>query len=90
MFVHCLNVKQFYLTLSGATTLGQSGPWTDDNEGVLNILQSPRTGASQLDGLMSNPSHTLETESYPSAKMQLVYSTTTPDWASNTIVRPNK
>ena len=28
-------------TLSGATTLGQSGPGSDDNEAVLHIPQTP-------------------------------------------------
>ena len=35
-----LNAKQFYLTLSGGTTSGQSVPGSDGNEGVLSILQS--------------------------------------------------
>ena len=34
-------VKQFYLTLSGATPPGQSGPGKDGNEGVLHIPQNP-------------------------------------------------
>ena len=40
-------------TLSGATTLGQSGPGTNDNEGVLHIPQSSSFGASPWDCLMS-------------------------------------
>ena len=41
-------------TLSGATTLGQSGPVSDGNEGVLHITQSSSiTGASPSDCLMS-------------------------------------
>ena len=48
-------------TLSGATTLGQSGPESNGNEGVLCIPQSSSiTGASQLDVLMSDPEHSLE------------------------------
>ena len=47
-------------TLSGATTLGQSGPGSDGNEGVLRILQSSCiTGNSPLDGLLSYPGHSL-------------------------------
>ena len=52
-------------TLSGAITLGQSGPGSDGKEGVYCIA-----GASPLDCLVSYPGHSLG-ESYPSA----VYST---------------
>ena len=40
--------------LSGATTLGQSGPRSDDNEGVLCI-----PGTSPSDCLVSCPGHSL-------------------------------
>ena len=61
-------------TLSGATNPGQSGHESDGNEGVLNIPHnSSITEASPLDCLMSYLGHSLE-ESYPSTKMQLVYS----------------
>ena len=40
-------------------TPGQSGPESNDNEGVLYIPQSSRTGASPSDGLMSYPRHLL-------------------------------
>ena len=43
-------------TLSGATTPGESGPGSYGNEGV---LPSSRTGASQSDGLVSYPGHSL-------------------------------
>ena len=44
--------------LSGATTLGQSGPGSDGNEEVLNILQtSSITGTLPSDCLMSYPGH---------------------------------
>ena len=47
-------------TLLGATTLGQSGLGSDDNEEVLHILQSSSiTGASPSDYLMSYPGHLL-------------------------------
>ena len=40
-------------TVSGATTLGQSGPESNGNEEVLPIPQISKTGASQADCLMS-------------------------------------
>ena len=47
-------------TLSGATTLGQSGPGSDGNEGVLCIPQSSSiTGTSPSDCLVSYPGHLL-------------------------------
>ena len=65
-------------TLSGATTLGQSGPGSNDNEGVLCILQSSSiTGVSQSDCLMSG--HLLR-GSYLSAEMLAVYSTAPTNW----------
>ena len=46
-------------TLSGAAPLGQSGPGSDGNEGVLRIPQSSTsiTGASVSDRLVSYPGH---------------------------------
>ena len=45
-------------TLSGATTLGQCGPGSDGNKGVLNIPQnSSITGASPSDCLVSYLEH---------------------------------
>ena len=56
-------------TLSSATTLGQSEPGSDGNEGVLCIPQSSSiTEASPSDCLVSYPGHLLG-ESYPSAEM---------------------
>ena len=47
-------------TLSGATTLGQSGPGSDGNEGVIHISQSSSiTGASPPDYLVSYSGHSL-------------------------------
>ena len=40
-------------TLSGTTSLGQSGPGSNDNEGVIHIPPSSKTGESPLDCLMS-------------------------------------
>ena len=52
--------------------LGQSGPGSDGNKGVLCIPQSSSiTGVSPLDSLVS----------YPSTEMQLVYSAALADWA---------
>ena len=53
-------------TISCATTPGLGEPGSNGNEGVLYIPESSRTGASQSDGLMSYPGHSLR-ESYPSA-----------------------
>ena len=45
---------------SGATTLGQSGPGSNNNEGALHISQSSSiTGASPSDRLVSYPVHLL-------------------------------
>ena len=70
-------------TLSGATILGQSGPGSDGNEGVIRISQSSSiTGTAPSDCLVSFPGHSLW-GSYPSAEMQSVYSTTPADWATS-------
>ena len=61
-------------TLSGTTTLGQSGPGSDGNERVLRI--SPKLQHySNLTIRLSYPGHSLG-GSYPSAEKQLMYSTT--------------
>ena len=53
-------------TLSGATTLGQSGPGSNGNEGVLRISQSSSiTGTSPSDCLVSYTRHLLGVESLP-------------------------
>ena len=59
-------------TLSGATTLGQSGPGSDGNKGVLHIPQISITEVSPSDYFVSYLGHSLG-ESYPSAEMQSVY-----------------
>ena len=67
--------------LSGAITLGMSGPGRDGNEVVFHITQSSSiTVASLSDCLMSYPGH-LSGKSYPSAGIQSVYSTAPVDWA---------
>ena len=48
------------MTLSGATTSEQCGPWSDGNEEVLRIPQSSSiTGTSPSDCLVSYPGHSL-------------------------------
>ena len=55
-------------TLSEATTLGQSGPGSNDNEGVLHIPQSSsNTGTSPSNCSVSYPGHLRG--SYHSAKV---------------------
>ena len=62
-------------TLSGATTLGLSGPGRDVNEGVLRIPQSSSiTGTSPSVYLVLYPGFLLG-RSYPSAEIQSAYST---------------
>ena len=46
-------------TQSGATTPGQSGPGSNDNEGVLNIPQISKARVLWSDGLMLYPRHLL-------------------------------
>ena len=61
-----------------ATTPGQSGPGTDGNQRVLILPQSSTiTGTSPSNCLVSYPGHwlLLGGGSYPSAEVQLVYST---------------
>ena len=70
-------------TLSGVTTLGQSEPGSDGNEGMLHIPQnSSITETSPWDCLASYPGHSLE-GSYPSAEVQSVYSTAPANWAKS-------
>ena len=67
--------------LTGTTTLGQRRPRSNDNEGVLHIPKSSRTGISLSDGLMSYPGHLLGGErSYHSAHMQSECSAAPVDW----------
>ena len=57
-------------TLSGVTTPSQREPGSNDNEEVLYILKSSSiTGTSPSDGTLVGGG------AYPSAEMQLVYST---------------
>ena len=75
------SIRPIDRTLSGATTLDQSGLGSDDNEEVLRIPQSSSlTEASPSDCLVSYPRHLLG-ESYSSAEIQSVYSAAPTDWA---------
>ena len=68
--------------------MGQSGPGSDGNEGVLHIPQSSSiAGSLPSDFLVSYPGHSLE-GSYPSAEKQSVYSTAPADWAILTLKAP--
>ena len=69
------------MTLSGATTLGQSGPGSNGNEVVYCIPHSSSIiEASPSDCLVSYLRRSLE-KSYSSAEMQSVYSAALADWA---------
>ena len=58
--VHFSSVEPIERTLSGATTLGQSGPGSDDNKRVLRIPQSSSiTRAILSDCLVSYPGYLL-------------------------------
>ena len=70
-------------TLSGATIPDQSGPGSNDNEGVLHIPQSSSiSGASPSNCLVSYPGHLLE-EFHSSAEMQSMYSAASAALASS-------
>ena len=45
-------------TLTGTTALGQSGPGSNDNKGVLYIPQSSRAGALPLDAVLCHAQDT--------------------------------
>ena len=68
-------------TLLGATTPGQSGPWSNAIEEVLHIPQHSSAEASLSDGLVSLTGHSLG-KSNSSAEMQSAYSTSPVKWAT--------
>ena len=71
------------MTLSGATTPGQSGARSYGNVGVLSIPQSSSiTGTSSSDYLVLYPGLLYGGGSYPSAEKLSVYSTAPADWAN--------
>ena len=67
-------------TLSGATPPSQSVPENNGNKGVFHIPQISKSRVSSSDGLILYLRHWLR-RSYPSAEMQLVYSTAPANWA---------
>ena len=69
-------------TLSGATSLGQSGPESDGSEEVLcNSQSSSITRALPSDCFVPYPGNSLFVGGgYPFAEMQSVYSTAPSDW----------
>ena len=73
------------MTLSGATTPGQSGLGSDGNEGVFRFPQrSSITRNLASDCLVSNAGHSLGLgggASYISAEKQSMYSIALADWA---------
>ena len=79
-------------TLLGTATLGQSGPWSNGNEGVLPIPQSPQTGALPSDSFLSYTGHLLVWEEgfYLLAEMPLAYSTAPAVWAEMLIRKVHK
>ena len=53
----------------GTTIPGQSGPGSNDNEGVIHISQSSRIEASPSDAVLYYMQDTCCGRSYPSAEM---------------------
>ena len=66
-------------TLSRATSSGQSGPESDDNEGVRIPPKHYWSPTIRLLNVLSG--HSLVGESYLSAEMQSVHYTAPADWA---------
>ena len=54
-----LNKETKPTQLTGQTTPGKSGPWSNGNEEVLHIPQISKAGNSPSDGLMSCLRHSL-------------------------------
>ena len=52
-----ISIQSIDRTQTCTTTLGQSGPGSNDNERLLHIPQNSRTGASLLDCLISYSGH---------------------------------
>ena len=67
--------------------LRNNGPGSDGNEGVLCIPKSYNITGTSLSDYLSYQGYSLGGGgSYPSAEMQLVYSTASADWAAYYIV----
>ena len=68
------SIRHIDRTLPGDTTLGQGGPWSDGNKGILCMSQSSSISeASPWDCLVPYAGRSLG-ESYASAEVQLIYS----------------
>ena len=80
------------MTLSGATTPGQSGSGSNGNEEVLYIPQIFKAGVLPSGGLVSYSGHSLrqvgegERESYLPAEMQSDYSTAPAKLANKSLI----
>ena len=66
--------------LSDATTLGQSGPGSDGNKGVLSIPQRTSITRARPSNCLASYLWQLLGEPYASVGMQSVYSITTAEW----------
>ena len=71
---------------TGATTLGQSGPGSNGNEGVIHIPQSSSNTGISLSDLFRVVTRTLIEGSYNFGEVQSVYSTASADWAIHCMV----
>ena len=72
--------------LSGATTLSQSRPESDGNEGVLGFTQRSSIAAASASGCLSHIRILVAgVGSYSSAEKQSVYSQPPADWSTNYI-----
>ena len=81
--MHVSSIRPVDRTLSGATTLSQSGPGSNSNEGGtphLPMLQHYWNLTIRLFSVIFRTP--VGGGSYPSAEKQLVYSTAPTDWAS--------
>ena len=73
------SIGQIDRALSGATTPRQSGPGSDDNKGVFCISQSSRI---RWFNVVSRTLVWKGVGPYSTAETQLVYSTSTANWAT--------
>ena len=80
MHLNVLPKTLVVLTPTGTPVPSQSGPWSNDNDKVLHIPQSSKTGASPSDSLALYLGYSLR--SFQASKeMQTEYSTALVDWA---------
>ena len=72
--------------LSGAITLGQSRPGSNDNKMIFHIPQNSGSGASPSDSFVSYQGLLLG-GSYPRAEMQSMYSTAPANLANKNVIK---